>query len=203
MTAQIPERLIYGETQFDIIGVHGENMFNPSDFGIHTRMMHTGCYRGFHSVFKVVEREFRLDHLTASCDMDNPISLNDVVPDTPVRPDDYPENHYFDTTPVYEDVNLKIPFTGGLLLGAEFLRSHYVHMGFQKPYAFKSVSEMLFVEGNLTDVFDHSEKAAEARAALEQSLKDEHAANPRGPDLSKIESFVQHSFSLDYREWWV
>lgn len=205
MTAQIPERLVYGETQFDIIGVHGDKLFSPEDFGVHTSMMHTACYRGYHSIFRVTqaERDLRLDHITANCDMGNPIAINGVMPIIPARPDDLPDNYYFNPTPVYENVNLKIPFTGGLLLGADFLQSHYVHMGFQKPFAFKIVTEMLFEDGNLTDVFDHSEKAVEAREQLEQSLKDEHAANPGGPDISKIEEFVQHAFSLDYRNWWV
>jgi hypothetical protein len=70
-----------------------------------------------------------------------------------------------------------VPFSGGLLLGKGFIRSFYVHMGFQAAWTYKKVVELLVTDGVVTDSVDRSEALAEVRSKIE-------AGTMRNPDDS-------------------
>ncbi len=59
MTAQIEDRFYYRDQEFDVVGIQGEEFFNPFDFGICVYGVSTACYRGFVAEFSV-DNENRL-----------------------------------------------------------------------------------------------------------------------------------------------
>lgn len=47
MTAQMPDQFTYEDEEYSIIGVKGNNLFNPSDFNLEPITVSTACYRGY------------------------------------------------------------------------------------------------------------------------------------------------------------
>lgn len=45
---------------------------------------------------------------------------------------------------IYPNINLPFSFTGKLRLARDFIREFYIHMGFQKPTAYKTVMDLSF-----------------------------------------------------------
>ena len=100
---------------------------------------------------------------------------------------------------VYKKVQLPIPYTGKILAGKEFLWDYYIHMGFQRPYAFKTLKEYVFENGILQEETDHSNSAEEIRKTI--NLKKYGFER----EDKSIPQFVHDSFSLDYKTkaWWL
>jgi hypothetical protein len=88
-----------------------------------------------------------------------------------------------------------VRFSGGLLLGDDFLRDLYVHMGFHPAWKFREVHELVFEKGRVVRESDRSAEMAEFREAL--------AGRPLGPsnpaDLEEVERWIRRCFSLDYK----
>jgi hypothetical protein len=95
---------------------------------------------------------------------------------------------------VYKGLNLPIEFTGGILVGDEFIRELYVHMGFHPAWKFRTVFELLFEKGNVLEVGDISDKM--------EKLRGEMIKRPLRPKREtgdeKIGSWINSTFSLDY-----
>jgi hypothetical protein len=93
----------------------------------------------------------------------------------------------------YENLNLKTKFTGAILLAKDFIRAMYVHMGFQRPMAFKMVIELRIDNGNITVEKDLSEK-------MEEYRKTDLHKDAQPPSRSKVDimKWIKKTFSLDY-----
>ena len=48
MTAQIQDCVVYQDEGYAIIGIKGEGLPEPADFGMTPTIMHTACYRGYY-----------------------------------------------------------------------------------------------------------------------------------------------------------
>src|SRR5262249_30330814 len=93
---------------------------------------------------------------------------------------------------VFEDLDAPVPFSGGMLLGSDFLREYYVHMGFHPAWKYADVVELIFDAGQLVQEFDRSTAMAEVRAKFDPKQL-------RGPsDPASIEAWVARCFSRDY-----
>ena len=107
---------------------------------------------------------------------------------------------------VYSDLNMKVEYHGKILVGDEFIRDYYVHMGYQRAHAYKVLKEFVFQNGNLTDVIDHSEMAAKLRE-MEDAKNKKPSLKEKlfGKSEKSIHEFVETSFSLDYKDkcWWM
>ena len=51
---------------------------------------------------------------------------------------------------MYEGLSLKTKFTGSIMITKDFIRSMYVHMGFQSPDTFRTVIRLEVQDGNIT-----------------------------------------------------
>ena len=114
---------------------------------------------------------------------------------------DYPKINYIEPefkkegyiTLIYREINLKTEFTGKILIAKDFIRSMYVHMGFQSPISFQTVIEFQFIEGNLIGKNDLSKKMKELRKKGKSDGKLTH-----GEDRKNIMKWIDRTFSLDY-----
>ena len=99
----------------------------------------------------------------------------------------------------YYDLNLEINFTGKMLLGRDFIREYYIHMGHQQAWSYETVYEFEFTDGKLINIIDLSKCVAELRKDINN--------NPTFfEDLrSNIPWFVHNSFATDYenKAWWI
>ena len=198
MTAQIPEIFRYQAGKYELVGISDKGLFDPSVFDLEFSSPNTACYRGFQAVFalekdQLVIREFRacladlFDSETSAELTDNRFEIAGTTPSEP------PErargfNAY------YKNLNYELNYTGGLLLGDEFIRDLYTHMGFQAPWKYEKVIELIFEEGVLQKETDRSERMS--------ALRDEKLSRSQGARAPEEEipviPFIRDSFDLSY-----
>lgn len=156
MTAQIPDTVICKRKKFDLLGYEGEDddekLFDPSDYGFSPQALHTACWRGYFCGYKISGKLLYLDTLCINDGNDYYPSINGVEVSSEES-----------GGPNYSNINLLIPYTGLMRIGADFHWEHYVHMGFQKPSAYGIVWDIEFSEGKIIDTKDISEKVKEIR----------------------------------------
>ncbi|MFX1476841.1 MAG: hypothetical protein ACFFCI_01800 [Promethearchaeota archaeon] len=181
MTAQIPDDVILYDVKFTLVGIQGEPLFTPNDFGILARFTNTACWRGYAMTYIVINSQLILDKMRVNTK--NPKAINKVKPES--------GGDLFDYS--YKNLNLKTEFTGKLLLAKDFIRSMYVHMGFQRPMAYRTVVELYLEKGKITLFRDLSKKVEGERNL--NPLKD---ATPPSNSHEDIEKWIKKTFSLDY-----
>ena len=183
MTGQTPDTLIYKNTSYAIVGMKGEEILHPIDFGLEPRSPHTGNWRGYVMRYKVQSQRLLLDKMDVYVEDLNldPPKINDV------KPTKKKEGllHL-----VYKYLNLQTKFTGGILIGKDFIYSMYVHMGFQSPISHETVFELVFENGILISRKDLSKLMKEYR----EKGKSDGKLAPNG-DVMK---WISRTFSLDY-----
>jgi hypothetical protein len=153
VTAQISDQVHYREKVYDLVGIDGYGLFDPADEGLTVRMISTACWRGYICVYRVVDDRLLLTALALG--MDSP--PDELFGATPLS------NRHGETW--YGPIAVPVNFTGGLLLGAGFLRELYVHMGFHPAWKYRCVYELIFDHGRLVAAYDRSEAIAQRRAA--------------------------------------
>jgi hypothetical protein len=183
MTAQIPDSVIYDGEEFSLVGVKGKGLYNPEDFGISPHFRSTACWRGYVMRYTFNKGQLILDRMLLNTN--NPLKINGIEPQIlkDIGSFDY----------CYENLNLKTDLTGTILLAKDFIQEMYVHMGFQRPMAYKTVIEIKIDHGNILSVKDLSKRMEEYRT---QDYSKE--AQPQSNSRKDIESWIKRTFSLDY-----
>jgi hypothetical protein len=185
MTAQIPDEFIINGEKFSLVGLRGDNLPAPENFGVRSYSRCTACWRGYVMKFKFTNDLLILDGMLVN--VKKPPKINGVAPQSAKETG----NSIFDYC--YQNLNLKTEFTGKVLLAKDFIQQMYVHMGFQRPMAFTTVVEIEVENGNITDIRDLSRKMEEERT------KDRYnGAQPRSNSNKDIEDWIKNTFSLDY-----
>jgi hypothetical protein len=181
MTAQIPDELILNGESFSLVGLKGKGLTNPEDLGITPYFSCTACWRGFVMKYNFIKNQMILDELKVN--IPDPLKINGVKPQ---QGNDLFKFHY-------KNLNLHVKFTGSILLAKDFIQSMYVHMGYQRPIAFKIVIEIEIENGEIIALKDLSKEMEERRK------KDQNeGAHPQSNSESDIEKWIKQTFSLDY-----
>jgi hypothetical protein len=93
----------------------------------------------------------------------------------------------------YKNLNLNTNFTGIILLAKNFIDTMYVHMGFQRPLAFKTVLGLEFEKGEIVLFQDLSKQMEERRKKNPYK-----GAQPNSKSTKDIETWIEKAFSLDF-----
>lgn len=186
MTGQIPDQFRYEGEAYDLVGMNGDSLYEPRNFGISPQMASTACWRGYQMFYDCKDEQLILDHMHVRTD--DTIEVNGVSPKKSGETD---EMAFFNA--IYENLGLKTKFTGTLLLAKDFISEMYVHMGFQSPDAFKTVLEIHVKVGDIIEVKNLSDKMEERRR-LGRTTPDQ----PDTMEKPDIEDWVKDRFSLDY-----
>lgn len=207
MTAQIGDIYKRNDEKYSIAALSAPLPFEPQNYGLEPQPSSTACYRGYWCEYDITDDGLFLENLYLFNREGNyPEFLGkSIAPLEYQECDDYRERKKRKKTPrhmghrVYKNVHLMIPYTGKVLLGKDFLGEYYIHMGYQRPFAYKTLVEFIFEDGIPLDVIDHSIAAENLRNSI--NLKDP-AWKLGGGDISQ---FVEDSFSLDYKTkaWWL
>src|SRR5512145_3212170 len=64
MTGQIHDKVLYEGTEYDLVSVNGEGLFEPSIYGLLPQMLHTACWRGFYCAYAIEQFNLLLTSLT-------------------------------------------------------------------------------------------------------------------------------------------
>ena len=142
MTAQITDTFLFKGDEYSLIGMSGGDPASPEQFGMQPEMIHTACYRGFYATYELTEEALYLREFVLREKNENYLPIEGIEPTD--------ENY----TAIYHDLNVLIPFTGKIRLAKDFIEELYIHMGFQKPTAFKTVLEITLKDGKVVEVKD-------------------------------------------------
>ncbi len=96
---------------------------------------HTACYRGFYATYELTEEGLYLRELTLSEKNGDYLPLEGIEP----AKEDYQATYY--------GLSVVVPFTGKIRLAKDFIEELYIHMGYQKPTAFKTVLDLTLKDG--------------------------------------------------------
>jgi hypothetical protein len=192
LTAQIPNSVILKEEKFSITGFTNEGLINPKDFGINPIMSSTACWRGFVTKYKIdKESNFVLDELKVKTNHDDEeIEINGISPKAPTNK---LSRRAFNR--VYEQINLRVNFSGFILIGANFIQELYKHMGFHKSWKFERVYEIEIDKGKVKSITDLSEKMLEIRNVFKEQKTDKSQ-----PTKDEISKWVESSFNQKYKK---
>ncbi len=135
MTAQIPDRVEVGRRAFDIVGVNGGPMFDPAEHGLQPVGMSTAWWRGYVCTYEVEGGLLRLKELlVGSLSKMNGGDIAEGASLFGVRAvHDDSEGAY-----AFHGLEVPVAFSGGILLGDEFIVDLYVHMGFHPGWKFRT-----------------------------------------------------------------
>jgi hypothetical protein len=213
MTAQISDVVVYRGKPHFIAGVNGEGLFDPAQQGVRPIPLSSACWRGYHCTYEITDGSlvlatvnigFSKEDRAAAKRGEGPTLFGQVprrytvrgVSPNPTTGDVEGGGESWEFSDFrYEGLGEVMPFSGGLLLGDDFVRDLYVHMGFHPAWKFRTVHELLFERGTLVRETDRSTEMAEFRETL--------AGRPLEPvdpeDHAGIERCVEQCFSLKYK----
>lgn len=160
MTAQFPDTVHYKEQEWSIVSKSGFPLFDPHSYSLEPVVFMTACHRGFICKYVVDREGLFLDELIIGL---SPLEvlrmkagrgykLNDTVATL------HPQLQQ----PYYRNIQLRIAFQGGLLIGKGFIQT-YLPRGFPQVHHYENVLEIGFEGGKLVRCMDHSEKVAQLR----------------------------------------
>ena len=191
MTAQFNDLFRYQEKDFSIAGISAGPLFNPADFGLFPIPASTACWRGYVATFTIFESHLVLDTLSVNLQEKQAPTINGILPSEPTR-----GLRLFNN--VYTGLKYRIHYTGGLMLGHDFIRELYVHMGFHPAWKYKEVFELTFENGRLVSELDRSGWAAQQRQDFLESSRDDQP--DRMPTKKEISDFVERAFDRTYKK---
>lgn len=190
MTAQAPDQFYYKDQKLDLVGIKGNALSIPRDFGIETIMASTGCWRGYIMRYKIIKNLLVLDGFLFNSKNDEFPKINDVEHIKLTRENGHGLHGIFKFE--YQNLNKKIPFDGSIWLAKDFIETEYVHMGFQSPTAYRTVLKFDFEDGVILNVEDKSKAVEESR-----EKGDCKEAQPKSMGSRDLEKWIMKRFSLD------
>ncbi len=192
MTAQVSDFVRFLDEDYHVAGVSGDGLFDPAAYGIKPRMISTACSRGYYCHYAVKDDRFTLDMLH--------IGLIEGEAERAKRGDGplvfgvAPRYDHIAHCFEYASLAAPIAYTGGLLIGGDFIWDLYVHMGFHPYWKFRRVIELIFDHGRLVETLDRSQAAEEFR----KTLKADGLRPGRGASKAEIMAWIERTFSLRY-----
>jgi hypothetical protein len=192
MTAQVADTLVYEGRDYRIAAIENDWPFTPQDHGLEPRGQDTACRRGYFCRYSVTDGALFLMRLNVATAPAEPKPWRGIQPKEG-------EFFKFDRTWVYDGLQLPVAYSGGVIVGCDFLREYYVHMGFQRPHCYRTVIELVFEAGRLKRVRDYSEEMERVR----QRIRAHQGTSAPTPSRQDIEQFVDEAFSLSYDKKWL
>ena len=192
MTAQAPDYYRYHGREYSIIALSKPIEPDFKSYGFQFTHLTTSCWRGHVCEYSIRREKLYLHNLYAHCKDDQYPEFNGVIP-VPAG------NNEYERMMKYGNLKLFMDYSGKIVLGKGFIDEYYIHMGFQRAWAYKEVIELVFKHGIVVKMKDHSEFVAKIR---EQYNSDPQFREEVFDDILK---YVHDGFSLDpkVKAWWI
>jgi hypothetical protein len=174
MTAQISDTFIFKGDRYSLIGMKGGDLAVPEQFGMEAEMIHTACYCGFYATYECTEEALYLRELTLREKNGNYLPIGGTKP----------AKEAYQAT--YHGLSVVIPFTGKIRLAKDFIQEFYIHMGYQKASAFKTVLDVTLKDGRVVETKDRSQEMEQKRGAFKKHYESGNMAQT-----------IEEAFSLD------
>lgn len=188
MTAQVQDSFSYFGENHALVAFSNDEPFSPASAGYRPVMASTACYRGYVCGYEVKDDQLRLcelwvNHQPGEAPITQrlqPPDLNGIVGAR--------ETAFFGSWH-FSNVGLPLTYSGGLLLGRDFIRELYVHLGFHPAWKYQHVHELVFEQGRLVEARDASQDMARLRTQVQ--------GEPAAP-RHRIEEWIADCFKRDY-----
>lgn len=196
MTAQVGDTFRYKKRDYNIVAISNPLRFNPQDYGITPEARCTACWKGYWCEYEISEEGIMLENLFINSKDDYYPEINGILP---LSDNNSRQRFRYMSHHLYKGVNIKIQYTGKIVVGKDFLHEYYIHMGYQRAWAYKELKEFVFEEGKLLNVIDHSKVVKELRKQINEDPDFWHKLH------DNIPMFVGNSFdlSLATKAWWI
>lgn len=201
MTAQTGDKFLYDGDNYSIVAFSVPLKFDPKTYGFTPKPFSTGLWDGYWCNYTISDKGIFLDKLFINCKNDEYPLLNGkkFSVDDEGKPIEYMGYR------VYNDLNIKLEYTGRILVGDEFIQDYYIHMGYQQAYGYKVLKEFVFRNGELIEANDRSKEAAVFRKIAERYDEILVKNNMYDKKRKNDNNFVEKCYSLDYKDkcWWL
>lgn len=193
MTAQVGDRFTFKKEGYSIVAISNSLGFNPMKYGIMPIGVCTACWAGYWCEYNISDDGIYLHNLYINSQNGEYPDINGV---SVYQPNDkefeYMGHH------AYKNLNLRMNYTGKILVGKDFIHKYYIHMGYQRALAYKTLKEFVFENGELKEVNDCSKMAEELRDKFNQKEFNDNR-------FFNIFGFIRDSFSTEYKDkaWWM
>ena len=141
---------------------------------MHPVMISTACYRGFYCTYELTDTALYLRELTLREGRGNYLPIGGTPP---VKRE---------LQTFYYNLSVQVPFTGKIRLAKGFIADLYVHMGYQKATAFKTVYDITLENGTVVEVKDRSEEMEKRRGTFKRHY-----------ETGNMSQTIEEAFSLD------
>lgn len=189
MTAQFNDLFVLDGKEYQLSGISDGELFSPGKLGIQSGLCCTACWRGYIATFGLLADRLVLSELLTSFDTQDAPTINGVSPSKVQRP-------FLGFTHRYENANLDLDYSGGLLVTNGFIQELYIHMGFHPAWKYREVIELVFDNGRLVAQTDRSDVCDEIRKRMaDKGLMKRLFLNVRD---SSLESFIDKAFERTY-----
>ena len=168
MTGQRPHSVFFRNRSFTLSSWRGKGLFNPRDHGLELEALDTACVSGFVADYVIWHDQLILAEVRALL----PLSGIGVGFSKGMMLGDSAEREECPLGEEWRPDEFRLPFSGAMLIGHEFIPEFYRHWGFQGAFAHEEVFELGFEEGHLISRFDRSREMAEIRREIEDGVKD-------------------------------
>ncbi|CAL2083390.1 hypothetical protein [Tenacibaculum sp. 190524A02b] len=187
MTAQLSDSFVFKGESYSLTGFTEGIDFHPENYNISIKSASSACWRGFVREFSIENDElliknFNVNDAGVTANFLQPI-INGIVPKR-----NKGKFNFFNKS--YENIDLKINYTGAILIGKGFISELYVHMGFHPAWKYETVYELTFEKGNLIAYIDLSEKLKEVRK--------EYKTQKKKTEESDISEWIKETFNQKY-----
>lgn len=176
MTIQTNDQILFCNEQYNVLS--GDEFFNPYEYGIRQFYgINTAIYKGYLCEYKVKNNQFYLDnlHLSLSTYFIDKNSNKEVLIKKATPPLNSVFVKEFDNGPlshIYENVNLKINYTGHLILAKNYIPPpHDYNMAPRDIYDYERVIKVDMKFGNIINVIDVSYEMLDMRKKAFKKIK--------------------------------
>jgi hypothetical protein len=180
----MPDEFRYEGESLTFAGKNGRGLFTPEHFGMSPLPTCGRCQRGFVMKYDLVEGNLVLNEMVISTR--TPEIVNNVEP--------VKGPNFFDYR--YENIGLKTPFTGTLILAKDFIDHVYGRLSLHPTAAFQTVLEIHLEDGDIQVVNDLSSKMEEIRdKGIERILGSEEVT--KDSIRKMVEQIIPHDCDFE------
>ncbi len=193
MTAQAGDKFMYEGKEYSLVSKCfcvtplAFTFFDFLRYKIIPEGTSTACYAGYTCHYCLNDNGLFLEDLHVNSKNGEYPAINGI---TPSKDLDVHDLH------VYKGLNISHRHhSGKFLLGDDFINDFYIHMGFQWPWAYKTLKELVFEDGKLIECTDQSEMAAHLREIIKSYLDLEREIGRHAEECFTTEYFI--------KSWWL
>ena len=196
MTAQIPDQFSFGGRLYDYVAQPGATLQDPHYVlggGPHLFRLEdydlvdsdpsregwtfesTACRRGYACIYEIADRRLFLRDLSLQV---SPSLLKPFCGVNAVNCAESPTDQFQDS--VYLGLKMPMNYTGSIQVGIATDRTFWMNIGWQLPCFFSEVKELVFREGLLVRVHDHTATVQRQRQTGKLPPRDEQVLESLG-----------------------